>query len=73
MIGVADGFRATAWGWQGTRTESAERLEAVSREYGEVPAVKMLVDFIQASGNRALCLPRQPEIGTDDDYDDEDV
>jgi UDP-N-acetylglucosamine acyltransferase len=50
----------------------AERLAAVSEQYGEVAAVGQLIDFIRESGNRPLALPRDPTIGTDDDYDGED-
>ncbi len=55
---------------QGSR---AERLAAVAEQYGSVPAVGVLIDFIRASGNRPLALPRQPDVGTDDDYDSEDA
>ncbi|HVY18471.1 MAG TPA: acyl-ACP--UDP-N-acetylglucosamine O-acyltransferase [Bauldia sp.] len=51
----------------------AERLAAVAEQYGNVTAVAVLIDFIRASGNRPLALPRDPTVGTDDDYDGEDV
>jgi UDP-N-acetylglucosamine acyltransferase len=54
---------------QGPRTE---RLAAVAEQYGKVPAVAVLIDFIRAVGNRPLALPRDPTISTDDDYDGED-
>jgi UDP-N-acetylglucosamine acyltransferase len=50
----------------------AERLQAVADEYGEFPAVQQLIEFIRASGNRPLALPRDPDVGTDDDYDSDD-
>jgi len=51
----------------------AERLAAVETEFGEFPAVGEFVDFIRASGNRALALPRKggPD-STNDDYEDGD-
>jgi UDP-N-acetylglucosamine acyltransferase len=54
---------------QGPRTD---RLAAVTEKYGTVPAVMAMIDFIRDAGNRPLALPRDPTIGTDDDYDGED-
>ena len=51
----------------------AERLAALTDQFGSVPAVGVLIDFIRASGNRPLALPREPGIGTDDDYDSDDA
>jgi UDP-N-acetylglucosamine acyltransferase len=39
----------------GTR---AERVERIAVEYGNIPAVMMIVDFIRAGGDRPLCSPR---------------
>jgi UDP-N-acetylglucosamine acyltransferase len=48
----------------------AERLEAVTKEFGQVPAVRELIEFIRASGNRPLALPREGGVNsTDEDYD----
>jgi len=55
---------------QGPRSE---RLAALAEQFGTVPAVVDLIDFIRASGNRPLALPRDPSIGTDDDYDNDDA
>ena len=37
----------------------AERLERVSGRFGSVPAVRQMIEFIRASGERPMCLPRQ--------------
>jgi UDP-N-acetylglucosamine acyltransferase len=48
----------------------AERLAAATAEFGSVPAVAAMLDFIRASGNRPLALPREGGVNsTDDDYD----
>jgi UDP-N-acetylglucosamine acyltransferase len=36
-----------------------EKLGQVERQFPDIPAVRMLVDFIRASGNNPLCLPRE--------------
>lgn len=48
-----------------------ERLEAVEREFGAIPAVAEMIAFIRASGTRALALPRSSDTSTDDDYEDD--
>jgi UDP-N-acetylglucosamine acyltransferase len=40
---------------EGTR---AERLDRIVGEYGEIPAVMAIVDFVRAGGDRPLCAPR---------------
>lgn len=35
-----------------------ERVEDVTKTFGEVPLVMQVVDFIRAGGDRALCTPR---------------
>ena len=55
---------------QGSR---AERLAALVEQFANVPAVGVLIDFIRATGNRPLALPREPGVGTDDDYASEDA
>jgi len=49
----------------------SERLAAVADKYGGIPAVGVFIDFIRASGNRPLALPRSGDAGADEDYDDE--
>jgi UDP-N-acetylglucosamine acyltransferase len=41
---------------KGTRLE---RLAGISAEFGEVPAVMTMVEFIKAGGDRPLCAPRR--------------
>ncbi len=36
----------------------AERIDIVSSDFAEVPAVMQIVDFIRAGGDRPLCKPR---------------
>jgi UDP-N-acetylglucosamine acyltransferase len=48
-----------------------ERLAAVTEAYGSVPGVAAMLDFIRASGNRPLALPREHKASDDDDYSDE--
>jgi UDP-N-acetylglucosamine acyltransferase len=40
---------------EGTRPE---RVERIAKEYGSIPAVVMIVDFIRRGGDRTLCTPR---------------
>jgi UDP-N-acetylglucosamine acyltransferase len=49
-----------------------DRLEAVAEKYGDIPAVGVFIDFIRASGNRPLALPRSGDAGSDEDYDGDD-
>ncbi len=37
----------------------ADRIEAVVEQFGKVPAVGRFVDFLRASGNRPITLPRR--------------
>jgi UDP-N-acetylglucosamine acyltransferase len=50
---------------KGTRLE---RLEGIVAEFGEVPAVMTMVEFIRAGGDRPLCAPRRrvARVGDDD-------
>jgi UDP-N-acetylglucosamine acyltransferase len=55
-----------------TKGPRNERLAAVTEAYGSVPAVAAMLDFIRASGNRPLALPRERGgAGEDDDYSDD--
>jgi UDP-N-acetylglucosamine acyltransferase len=38
-----------------------ERLAEAASEYPNIPAVQTLIDFIRASGNNPLCLPREDD------------
>ena len=49
---------------KGTRLE---RLAGVVAEFGEVPAVMTMVEFIRAGGDRPLCAPRRRATGAGDD------
>ncbi len=49
---------------KGTRLE---RLEGVVAEFGEVPAVMTMVEFIRAGGDRPLCAPRRRVARAADD------
>jgi UDP-N-acetylglucosamine acyltransferase len=40
---------------EGTRTT---RVDRIAEEYGAIPAVMTMVDFIRAGGDRPLCAPR---------------
>jgi UDP-N-acetylglucosamine acyltransferase len=51
----------------GTR---AERLAAVTAEYGAIPAVATMLDFIREAGNRPLALPRERASGDGEDDSD---
>jgi UDP-N-acetylglucosamine acyltransferase len=37
----------------------AERLERLSGQFADVPAVRQMIEFIRAIGERPMCLPRQ--------------
>ena len=41
---------------KGTRIE---RLAGIAAEFGDVPAVMTMVEFIRAGGDRPLCAPRR--------------
>jgi hypothetical protein len=47
----------------------AERLASLEGEYGSVPGVALLIDFIRDAGNRPLAVPRRHVAG-DDGSDD---
>ena len=51
---------------KGTRLQ---RLDSVVAEFGDVPAVMTMVEFIRAGGDRPLCAPRRrvTRTGGDDD------
>jgi UDP-N-acetylglucosamine acyltransferase len=49
-----------------------DRLAAVAEKYGDIPAVGVFIEFIRASGNRPLALPRSGDAGSDEDYDGDD-
>jgi len=49
-----------------SRGSRAERIEMLSQRFGEVPAVRQFIDFLRATGNRPLSLPRRREAGGDD-------
>jgi UDP-N-acetylglucosamine acyltransferase len=40
---------------EGTR---AQRLDRIEKEYGEIPSVRTMIEFVRASGDRPLCSPR---------------
>jgi UDP-N-acetylglucosamine acyltransferase len=46
-----------------------QRIAAVAAAYGDVAAVRLLLDFLQASGHRPLALPRRAVWANDDDLD----
>ena len=54
----------TFFGHHGPRPE---RLAAVEEAFGNVPAVGPLVDFLRATGDRPLVLPRKTFLTHDDD------
>ncbi len=37
----------------------ADRLERLSEQFGQVPAVQQMIAFIRAAGERPICLPRE--------------
>lgn len=43
------------FGREGTR---AQRLDRIEKEYGNIPAVMTIIDFVRAGGDRPLCAPR---------------
>jgi UDP-N-acetylglucosamine acyltransferase len=51
----------------------AERLAEVTEKYGEVPAVRFLIDFIRAVGNHPLALPRKPGEHDDGETDSDEA
>jgi len=40
----------------------AERIDAVAREYADVPPVMTIVDFVRSGGDRPLCAPRERRL-----------
>ena len=44
-----------------------ERIAAVAASFADVPAVTTFVDFLRASGNHRLALPRGRDEGSDDE------
>ena len=58
----------TFFGVHGPR---AERIAAVEEAFGQVAAVTPLIDFLRATGDRPLILPRRAFLTHDDDDDDD--
>ena len=53
----------------GTHGPRSERIAAVEQAFGKVAAVRPLVDFLNAAGDRPLTLPSKAGWGHDDDPD----
>ena len=51
----------------GTAGPRADRIGALERQFGDVPAVMLIVDFLRSAGERQLTLPRKAGMRDDDE------
>jgi UDP-N-acetylglucosamine acyltransferase len=50
-----------------TEGRRADRIAALESQFGDVPAVTLLVEFLRSAGERPLTLPRKAGIRDDDE------